>query len=426
MRRRSGLVGLIVFALIAAACSSGGGDTTGSPGTSGTPGAPSGSITFMVSKTPTVANLIKMIPDFEQQTGITVNVVDIGYDNMTQKETLDLRSKTGQYDVFWVEGTFLARYVGQLAGLEPVATYAGSQGVDLGLADFPQTLLDNFSVDGTLYAMPFENTLMMAAYQPSLYKSANLQPATTLPEYLSAVKTLNQPPIYGTEIMGQQGEPIFYEWVNWLWGEGGALFDASGNPSLDTPEAVKATDDLLTLAASAPSGVANYSWDQAATSFAQGQVSTAVLFSDQTPSLLDPSSSNVIGNWGYVPFPGTQPTAFGGYAWAMNASSQNKPAALAFMQWATSAEVLSKLVPDGSSPPRTSIQSDPALQKKYPWLASELAASPRAIVPIQNTAYFDLVDALSTDLNAALTGSMTSQEAMTDAQAQWVQILSSS
>jgi len=288
------------------------------------------------------------------------------------------------------------------------------------------TLVDNFSVDGKLYAMPFENTLMMSAVRNDLYEQANLTPATTLPEYLSNVQALNDPPtVYGTEIMGQQGEPVFYEWVNWLWGEGGDLFDTAGAPTLNTPEAIKATEDLITLSKSAPPGVANYSWDQAATSFATGQVSTAVLFSDQTPGLLDPSNSKVIDKWSYVPFPGDKPTAFGGYAWAMNASSQNKPAALAFIQWATSAEVSKQLVPDGSSPPQTSVQTDPALQSKYPWLKAEAEASSRAIVPIKNTAYFDLVDALSTDLNAALTGSMTPDEAMADAQSKWEDILAS-
>jgi len=412
--------------LIAAACSSGGSDSSSPSGASGSAAAPSGEITFLVSSTPTVDNLIKLIPDFTAQTGIKVNVANIDYDAMTQKETLDLRSKTGQYDAFWVEGTFLPRYVGQLNGLEPIAEYATSQGVDLPTSDLASTLVDNFSVDGTLYAMPFENTLMMSAVRDDIYQQGGLQPATTLPDYLSNVQALNDPPtVYGTEIMGQQGEPVFYEWVNWLWGEGGDLFDSAGTPTLDTPEAIKATDDLLTLAKSAPAGVANYSWDQAATSFATGQVSTAVLFSDQTPGLLDPSNSKVIGKWSYVPFPGDKATAFGGYAWAMNASSSNKPATLAFIKWATSAEVSKQLVPDGSSPPQTSVQTDATLQAKYPWLKAEAEASSRAIVPIKNTAYFDLVDALSTDLNAALTGSMTPDEAMADAQSKWEEILAS-
>ena len=147
-----------------------------------------------------------------------------------------------------------------------------------------------------------------------------------------------------------------------------------------------------------------------------------MLFSDQTPSLLDPSSSSVIGKWNYVPFPGTNPTAFGGYAWGMNASSQNKPAALAFIQWATSKDVLEKLIPNGSSPPRLSLLSDPTLQKKFPYLKAEAAASQRATVPTSSPFYFDYVDTFSKDLNAALTGQMTPQAALADAQKQWEQI----
>ncbi len=389
---------------------------------SATPAPVSGSITFLVSSTPTVDNLIKQIPDFEAQTGVKVNVQDIDYDSMTQKETLDLTSKTGQYDVFWTEGTFLGRYVGSLNGLEPLETLAAAQGVDLGLGDVPAQLKANFSYGGKLYAMPFEGTLMMVAYRTDLYAAAKLQPPSTLDQYLADVATLNKPPVYGTEIMGQTGEPIFYEYLNWLWGRGGTLFNTDGSPALDSPQALAAANDLLKLAKSAPPDTANYGWDEAATSFAQGNVSTAVLFSDQTPSLLDPSSSKVVGKWAYAPFPGNDPTAFGGYGWAVNAYSKNKPAALAFVRWATSAKVLSSLVPGGSSPPRVSILTDSALQDQYPWLKAEATAAPRAQVPTADTTYFQLVDALSADLNSALTGGMTVQKALSDAQVKWKQI----
>jgi len=415
---------VLTVAVIAAGC---GGSSASSSSASPSAGTakPTGSITFLVSSTPTVDNLLKQIPRFEQQTGIKVNVADIDYDVMTQKETLDLRSRTGQYDVFWVEGTFLGRYVGQLGGLEPLDTYAASQGVDLGLNDFPARLKANFSMNGHLYAMPFENTMMMQAYRTDLYAKAGLRPATTLSGYLSNVAALNKPPkVYGTEIMGQRGEPVFYEWINWLWGEGGQLFDSSGGPAIDSPQAIKALQDLIKLSKSAPAGTVSYGWDEAATAFAQGNVSTAVLFSDQTPSLLDASSSKVVKVWSYEPFPGTAPTAFGGYGWGMNAFSKNKPAALAFIQWATSSQVLRSLVPGGSSPPRTSIQNDVALQAKYPWLRAEAAASQRAQVPTSSPYYFQFVDTLSSDLNSALTGGMSPQAALADAQKKWKQIIS--
>jgi multiple sugar transport system substrate-binding protein len=370
-----------------------------------------------------VDNLIKQIPDFEAQTGVKVNVQNIDYDAMTQKETLDLKSKTGQYDVFWTEGTFLGRYVGSLNGLEPIEDLAAAQGVDLGLSDVPDQLKANFSYNGKLYAMPFEATQMLAAYRTDLYDAAKLQPATALDAYLSNVAGLSKPPVYGTEIMGQKGEPIFYEYINWLWGRGGALFNPDGSPALDTPQALAAGNDLLTLAKSAPPDTANFGWDEAATAFAQGNASTAVLFSDQTPSLLDPTSSKVVGKWAYAPFPGDKATAFGGYGWGINASSKNKPAALAFVEWATSPKVLQSLVPGGSSPPRTSIVTDSALQDQYPWLKAEAAAAPRAQVPTADPKYFELVDSLSTELNTALTGGKTMEKALADAQAKWKTIL---
>ena len=67
-------------------------------------------IVFLVSPTPTVEKLIEMVPQFEEKTGIKVIVESISYESMMEKETLDLRTKQGNYDVFWVEATYLERY----------------------------------------------------------------------------------------------------------------------------------------------------------------------------------------------------------------------------------------------------------------------------------------------------------------------------
>jgi ABC-type glycerol-3-phosphate transport system substrate-binding protein len=417
MRLRRSVLALGAVGLALVAC-------TAASARSSRAAAPSGSITFLVSSTGTVDGLLKEIPQFTKQTGIKVKVVNIDYDAMTQKETLDLRSRTGQYDVFWVEGTFLGRYVGLLKGLLPLDTYAASQHVDLGLSDISPAVRQSFSVDGHLYAMPFEATQMLMAYRTDIYKKAGLEPATTFAQYTSTIEKANKPPVYGTELMGQKGEPVFYEYLNYLWGNGGSLFNAQGAPTIDTPQAVKALTQMKTLSSDAPPDTLTFGWDEAASSFASGKVSTAILFSDQTPSLLDPSSSKVVGKWAYAPIPGKARTAFGGYGWGINAYSKNQPAALAFVKWATSRATLASLVPRGSSPPRLSVLGDAALEKRYPWLAAEKAASSRATVPTASPAYFDLVDALSTDLNSALAGSTSPAAALKSGQSAWQKILS--
>ena len=82
-------------------------------------------LVFLVSPTPSVEKLIEMLPQFEEQTGIKVIVESVSYESMMAKETLDLRTKQGRYDIFWIEPTYLERYV-LLNGLEDLK----SRGVD--------------------------------------------------------------------------------------------------------------------------------------------------------------------------------------------------------------------------------------------------------------------------------------------------------
>ena len=417
VKSRNTLMGLL-FVLLLVAVGSLGAFAAGSQPYAGQ------KIVFLVSPTPTVNKLIDMIPDFEQETGISVTVESIGYDDMMTKEILDLKTKQGSYDVFWLEAPYIEKYE-QLGGLLPLGQLAEKAGVDL--SDFPSKILDNFSYDGHLYGLPFEGALMVMAYRKDLLDQKGLLPPRSWEEfggYMDTVKALHNPPaVYGTSIMGARDEALFYEYLNFLWGFGGNLFDAQMHPVINSSQAVQALEFLQSLVPYAPPGTLSYTWTESATAFQQGNVGIEAIFSDWTADLRDPESSKVVGKWGYAPFPGNGPTAFGGYSWAVNAYSSHKDAAFEFAKWATGKDVQLKLAEIGSTPTRLSILNDPALIARFPYLKAYAEAALRAQPPMKIAAYFELYDSLSLRLNQVLSGLKAPREALDLAEQEWTTIM---
>lgn len=378
-------------------------------------------IVFLVSPTPSVEKLIEMLPQFEEQTGIKVIVESVSYESMMAKETLDLRTKQGRFDVFWIEPTYLERHV-LLNGLEDIGQLAKENGKDL--KDFPKKLREAFSYNSTLYALPFESNPMVVVYRSDLLEEKNLSIAKTWEEYEKLVKVLHAPPaIYGTSIMGARHEAVFYEYLNFLWGFGGKLFDENMNPTINSFESTKALSFMMTLAEFAPPGTLSYTWTESATAFQQGNVAMAVIFPDWTAALRDSNESRVVNKWIYGPIPGTNPTAIGGYGWAVNAYSKHTLTAFEFVCWATSEEVQRRLVEHGATLSRKSVMQDRELNKKYPYLQVLTEAALRARPPMKIESYFELCDSLTLHLSEGLTSDKSPQSVLEQAQNEWTDIL---
>src|SRR5260370_8602096 len=82
----------LVIALAAVACSGGAG---------GGGGASASTITLAAVDNPSMADLKKLVPDFESShSGIKVNIVTLPEDQLRQQVTQDVPAKTGRYALF--------------------------------------------------------------------------------------------------------------------------------------------------------------------------------------------------------------------------------------------------------------------------------------------------------------------------------------
>nr|MBA2769683.1 extracellular solute-binding protein [Sporichthyaceae bacterium] len=133
-------------------------------------------------------------------------------------------------------------------------------------------------------------------------------------------------------------------------------------------------------------------------------------------------TSKVAGKFEVAPLPGMDgpgASSLGGHALGISAYSKNKKSALEFIKFYTAKEQSQKFLEEGSlAPIYTSIYDDTALQEKFPYLPilkeSILNAVPRPKV----VRYGDATLAIQDAAYGALSGDMTTEEALEQLQTQ--------
>src|SRR5260370_28189618 len=227
--RRLGMtiMGLVVT-LVAAACSGGAG---------GGGGGGASTITLAAVDIPPMADLKKLVPDFESShSGIKVNIVTQPEDQLRQQVTQDVAAKSGRYDLFTI-GTYevpLWAKKGWIENLSPFIAKDSSYAVD----DLIPGIRGALSYNSNLYAVPFYGESSMLMYRKDLLSAAGV----TMPDHptwdqvAAAAKAVNSSTVNGICLRGLPG-----------WGEqlapldtvvntyGGRWFDQNWNAQLNTP-----------------------------------------------------------------------------------------------------------------------------------------------------------------------------------------------
>ena len=80
-------------------------------------------------------------------------------------------------------------------------------------------------------------------------------------------------------------------WLQFLWSFGGDLTDASGTPTVATPEAIAATDYYKKLLAVSPKSAISSNGDDATSLFITQNVGQMITYSGYWPTIMDPAQS---------------------------------------------------------------------------------------------------------------------------------------
>ncbi len=323
----------------------------------------------------------QLIPEFEKETGITVKTTTYPYESTLKAETLNFVSNSNQYDgiladVIWV-GTFAnSKWV------VPISTFTSNPKLadpTLDLKDFFPVWLDAFKWDGVQYGVPFDSYSGLLYYNTCLLKKAGFtKPPTTwtqLRDTYGPKLTNKSAGIYAYALQSLRGETQTADsFSRFLWDFGGSWYDPKTYaPQLDSSGAVKGMEFRQSLSPIMPPGIVSDDHAQVVQLMAQGKVAMITEWSSFYTTLNDPSTSK-IGKClavGKEPAgPAAADPAFGGFAYMVSsqAPQARQEATYLFIQWLTSKAVAPQLIHKGAVVARKSADTDPALQKQYPYL----------------------------------------------------------
>lgn len=327
-------------------------------------------ISLVTANHPWAEAIKPLLPDFEKETGIKVNVESFFEDQLTQKLTVQFTSGSATPDVFMYRPLQEGKLFYKNGWLQPLDEYA-QKAKDYDFNDFSKSSIGSTTVDAKLAGIPIITEQEILYYRKDLLQKAGIAVPKTLEELTAAVKKLHDPKneMYGFVARGQRS-PLVTQVSSFLYSEG-ADFTTGEKASINTPEALKAFTTYGTLLKDyAPPGVLNMSWPQAFGIFAQGKVAFLTDANSLYQNATDPEKSKISDQVGFAVFPGgkagSKPYSITSWGLAMNTKSANKDATWAFIQWATGKDVVLKTQQKGNPGARTSIWDKPEGTTGFP------------------------------------------------------------
>ena len=283
-----------------------------------------------------------ILDQFTAQTGVKVNWVEVGWDNLQTKIATAETSNTYFADLTDVDWSKVGQYY-KTKWFMPLNQYFDAASLK---TDMPQ--LATFSSNGQQLALPFDSSFTVTTLNTKIAKAAGVTSTpTTLADYTTALDTIktNGAVKAPLDIPFAAAEGLSTYWYQLTKAYGGQVLDANYNPLFTSPASpgYKALEWMVSayksgLVPKANIGVTDY---QGFTSeMAQGRV--ASVFSDYSGSVGSiydvPSSSKVVGQVQYIPTPGVSapaPNLSNPDGIGIPTTAKNVAGALAFIKWFT-------------------------------------------------------------------------------------------
>jgi ABC-type glycerol-3-phosphate transport system substrate-binding protein len=411
---------LTVLTLIISACAGSGGPAQSEATGTGDVGKDvSGTVRILMENVPDTDIVKAMVPEFNKEyPNVKVDIETLTYDQMRDKLVSSFQSSSPTYDLIIVDNPWMVDFA-KANFLQPLDSRIDGT-PDYDDADFFPSLTEIATVDGVKYGVPFYNYALGYLYNTDDLTEAKLQVPTTLDELVSTSKALKVGDRAGIAMQPQRGYKIFEEWGNWLFAAGGSIYDDNGKPTLNTPQAKQALAAYIdTYKTAAPANSLNWAFDEAFRSVSSGQAASMISYNWNLPALNEPGSGPSAGKYKLAPIPGDK-QVLGSWSWAIPANSGSSDAAWAFTAWLTSKAHDVERTEKGGAAIRQSTLKDPAvlnspLGADYFKTVEKLLADAAPLS--QGPSGEEMIQAVGTELNEAVAGTKSVDDALAAAQA---------
>jgi len=350
-----------------------------------------------------------------------IEVVELPYANLFEKEQLDLESRTGAYDLIMIDDPWFPRLASNdnLAPLphDPDADFVQSC---LNVCRYPATT-------GRYFALPYVGNSQLFFYRRDLFEKLKLNAPATWNDVLDAARKISgSEKMYGYVMRAASGNAVVADFMPLLWAFGGEVLDANEKPVCDSPAGIAALKFMLELGKYSPPGYAGFNADEVSAHLLEATAAMSINWPAWIAAMDDPSKSKVVGKIEFARMPnGTVKGVgeLGTWVLAVPVASKHVNSAFEFMTWATEATQLKQAALRGNPPTRRSVFQMPDLVARFRafpvQLASLESARPRPRTPVWN----EIENAFGISLSEANAGKLAPEEAMRNAARDIAQVL---
>ena len=365
------------------------------------------------------------------QSGIHLNVEELGRAAYFDKIKTALLSKSKEFDVAWIINSDIAQYA-RAGVIEPLSQYFEDTTIfpyDINI--FLPIALEGVKYDGNIYAFPLWISTMFLYYRNDLVDENSID---TWSEYLETAKKFTKkidpesPTEYGTTIFGQKFVTLPMEWYVYLWSFGGDLIEA-GKPVFNSDAGVKALEYYVSLVNEGvvPSDYHTYEYSAVLNAFKTGNVPFVIQWDAAFFGLKETWGDNM----SITHTPGAsdgEPAAYT-HTWTavINVASDKKEAAFKALAWLTADPEGSTLLGEKGLPIPTKnvllnqdfASAAPHWQTMYDVILNYGKAKPLLI------SFPQIEEILINYLSKALASEMTPKDALDEAAEETIEALES-
>ena len=375
--------------------------------------------------------------DFEAQTGIKANIDVIGQDVFENRISLSFTGKTGDIDVVHTPVIQVQRWVAA-NWLKPITAEVDAMEVKGDILAGP---LDAYRINGEQWAVPFMAGVGLMTYRKDILEAAGVDVPETWEEMLevaAAIHTDDTAAIALRAVPGQGFNMFIFPMIMRAYGGNFFADYVNGDltPAINSPENLEALKIYITLLNDyAPPGAGNFNFAEVNAAAQNGQIAFAVEGTGIVSQIVDPEKSKFASETGIALPPGGpagRSPAIGVHGLGIPASAANPDLAAKFIEWAVSEETVTKIALENPFPDFTTgtVAENPEVIAKYAKVHPDFLKTRVEALDLAIGHYRPLVpewpalgQAIGENINAAVNGLMSPEEALEAAEQEMRDIL---
>jgi len=401
-------------------------------------------ITALLASHDATTAMQQMIDEFTGLTGIKVNTKVLASTEMKTMQRSNSSTKTGVFDIYMVDAFTIYEYA-KNGWLENLQGYLDDPALTPEWYDY-EDILPAFregiaTVEGQAYALPIAGESRFIAYRKDLFEKHNIQVPKTLDELLEVAKYFKNSDenVAGIVFRGAAGTLVgsAHMALAYAFTDDPIYNHVTGQFQVNSPETIQSIEYILELAKYGPDDIASYNHEDAVALFMQGKSAMWFDATSMAFQIEDPSASTVAGNVGYfnVPDgPAGGSGAIAGWSLGIPTDSENKKAAYAFAMFMSSREKAKDYIQKGGIPSRTSSFEDAELTAAKPlnqYVFEAIKDAGRLVDRGVTYNYasphvLSFMKIIGDQINRAMIGEITAEQAANNAQKEIENVLASS